>query len=109
MRHATETPQSKNCGAILRTMEELGVITDTNVAASNTKEAFKTAISTALDADTQHGERSPLESGFLRVVDDLYAIGDVNDTTLAACTSVDDLVALTALTNESNRRVSNIQ
>lgn len=101
-RHADQIPLSTTCGATFREMKELGVLTNTNVAASDTIVLLKTNITTAVNALTNHGEIKPMLNGFLNAVDAAAAIGDITDALLNPLTTVDQLIALTANTNTSN-------
>jgi thioredoxin reductase len=105
-RHADQLRFSQLIGATFQLAEEVGILTDTNVAASNTKAALLTAIDTAVELGTQHGDIAPLADSVKRAVESAFAIGDIaDDSALAALTTVDGLIALTAAENTYYRAV----
>jgi len=95
-RHADQIRLSEKCGAAFREMKELGILTNTNVAASDTIALLNANITTAVNAATSHNEIKPMLPGFLRAVETAAAIGDISDALLAPLTTVDQLIALTA-------------
>lgn len=102
-RHADQTELSKNIGREIRRAQEIGWITDAGVTAANTVDGLKTAVSTAAAADTTHGETAPIANSVLRSIDQGREIGDFSDAAILNLTTVDALVALTALGADKHR------
>ena len=100
-RHADQNNLSKKAGAAFRQMKELGVLTNTVVAASDTVALLSSNIQAQVVALTNHGEIEPMLPGFLRAVETAAAIGDISDSILNPLTTVDQLIACTADSLES--------
>lgn len=91
-----QSAESKRCGGQFQILKDLGVLTDTNVAASNTVTALKAAIAAALVHADQRPQLIKGAKAVDRFVDLEYAGVEANaDTAVAALTTVAGLIALT--------------
>lgn len=80
----------------LRLGKNVGLLTDTNVAASNTIDALKTAVTTAANAG--HAQNAQIAINVNNAIEWMRAAGYNSDAIQAPLVGVDALIALVAQT-----------